>query len=402
MMMKASRYPGSLNLTRREFVKNGLALTAAASLPGALLGSLNSCARSNSDLILPEMQLSWQGLQVKRPWSPDFDPDGMMWFGREQLYRTNPEKMQTEEIDCSSLDGLPLSSILCQGDLVYILGQKTPYLNAWNRKRKAFVRFELPDSESNIWFGVRVPDDPRLYLYVRNRSHLVVWDSELNKGHTVPYPQDMDLWSGFYSPTDHAIYSFTLDAKPARLVRFNLKTQVYDLVIPAPEPQLEITGVNPIGDTLYCADRFTGRIFPYNLTTQNWGEAQLAPGLGEKYAFIGMGCTYRDMALYCLSTYKGSMKYDFNTNKYISTGDENIGIDGKPHHFLNEYMVYHPSSGKFEFLKAEAGEGRYPLICYSIVHKDRLIITGSDLWNAEAGYVDIEKPGEMCMFHSIA
>ena len=95
------------------------------------------------------------------------------------------------------------------------------------------------------------------------------------------------------------------------------------------------------------------------------------------------------------------MKYDFNTNKYLSTTDEDIGIDGKPHHFLNEYLVYHPGSGKFEFLKADGGPSRYPLICYSIVHNDKLIITGSDLWNAEKGYVDLTQPGEMCMFHSV-
>lgn len=388
-------------LTRREFVRSGMALAAAATVPGALISGLSSCTAGPANLDLPKMELSWQGLPVKRPWAPDYDSDGNIWFGREHLYRTDPKTMQTQKIDCSRLEGIPLSAVICQGDLVYILGQKTPWLNAWDRKRNEFVRFELPDPESNIWFGVRVPGDPRIYMYVRNRSHLAIWDSDLNKGYTIPYPDGMDLWSGFYSHVDQAIYSFTLDAKPARLVRFDLKSQTYDKVISAPEPGLEVTGINPVGHVLYCADRFTGRIFPYDLDSGDWGEPQQAPGLGTKYAFVGMGCTYRDMALFCLSTYRGNMKYDFNTNKYLSTTDEDIGIDGKPHHFLNEYLVYHPGSGKFEFLKADGGPSRYPLICYSIVHNDKLIITGSDLWNAEKGYVDLTQPGEMCMFHSV-
>ena len=387
-------------ISRRDFVKQSLTMGAIACMPGMALNGLVGCSSSVPGLALPKMNLSWQGLQVKRPWAPDFDSEGKLWFGREHLYRTDPQTMKTEVIDCSSLEGLPLSAVLCQGDFVYILGQKTPWLHAWNKASREFVKFELPDTESNIWFGVRVPDDPKLYMYVRNRSHLAIWDSELNRGHTIPYPNGMDLWSGFYSPIDQAIYSFTLDAKPARLVRFDLKSQTYDRIIPAPDPELEITGINPVGHILYCADRFTGRIFPYDLDRGEWGEPQQAPGLGAKYAFVGMGCTYGDMALYSLSTYKGNMKYDFNTNKYLSTGDENIGIDGKPHHFLNEYLIYHPGSGTFDFLKANAGSGRYPLICYSIVYDDQLFITGSDLWNTNKGYVDMAQAGEMCIFHS--
>jgi hypothetical protein len=159
----------------------------------------------------------------------------------------------------------------------------------------------------------------------------------------------MDLWSGFYVKDDHALYSFTLDAKPCRLVRFDLTKQAFDAIIPGAEPGLEITGVNPVGESVYCADRFTGRLFPFNLVRRKWGKAIPVPGYRKVFGFLGMGTTFRGLALYCLSMYKGTMKWDFNKNVYLSTGDENIGIDGKPHHFLNRFLVYDPAAEEFGF-----------------------------------------------------
>jgi hypothetical protein len=213
----------------------------------------------------------------------------------------------------------------------------------------------------------------------------------------------MDLWSGFYVKADDAIYSFTLDAKPSRLIRFDLKKQKFDAIIPTPEPGLEITGVNPIGDHLYCADRFTGRIFPFNFVSRTWGKPLAVPGHRKVFSFMGMGTTFRGQALYCLSTYKGTMKWDFDRNKYLSAGDENIGIDGKPHHFINKYLVFDPPSGEFGFLEAPETPGkRYPLICYSLVCGDRLIISGYDLGDMRGTLVPMgEKEGELCLFQSV-
>jgi hypothetical protein len=212
----------------------------------------------------------------------------------------------------------------------------------------------------------------------------------------------MDLWSGFHVKNDGALYSFTLESKPCRLVRFDLKTQKFDAVIPGAEPGLEITGVNPIGGHVYCADRFTGRIFPFDIHQRTWGKPIAVPGHREVFSFIGMGTSFRGKALYCLSTYKGTMKWDFNRNKYLSTGDENIGIDGKPHHFMNKYLVVDPATEECGFLEAPAVEGkRYPLICYSIVSNDRLIITGYDLGDVGHNLAPMgEKEGELCVFQS--
>ena len=273
----------------------------------------------------------------------------------------------------------------------------------YDSDKKKYSKHELPDPESNIWFGVRVPNDPRLYLFVRNRSKLLVWDCDKEKGKEISYPDNMDLWSGFHIAGDNAIYSFTLDAKPCRLVRFDLITQRFDKPIPAPEPQLEITGVNPIGDSVYCADRFTGRIFPYNFITRQWGKPIAIPGHNSVFGFIGMGTSYDGLALYCISTYKGTMQWDFNSNKYLSQGDENIGIDGKPHHFLNKYLVYDPRTQQSGYIEAPEIPGqRYPLICYSLVHQNRLLISGYDLGDVNNNMAPMgEREGELCVFHTV-
>jgi hypothetical protein len=347
------------------------------------------------------MDLRWQRWMTTRPYAPDVDDKGDLWFGSAKFFRYDPAAGTTEVLENSPLDGQPYSTCLCQGDKVYILAQKSPHLFIYHRDTRTYTTAALPDTESNIWFGARVPGDPRLYLYIRNRGKLLVWDTELEKGKEIAYPDSMDLWSGFHIADDRALYSFTLDSKPCRLVRFDLATQKFDAVIEAKEPGLEITGVNPVGGRVYCADRFTGRLIPFDISRREWGEPIPVPGFKSVFGFIGMGTAFRGMALYCLSTYKGSMKWDFDRNTYLSAGEENVGIDGKPHHFINKYLVFEPGSGEFAFLEAPASAGRYPLICYSIVSRGRLFITGYDLGNISAGLSPMgEKEGELCVYQS--
>ena len=360
--------------------------------------------RSVGASIVPPMHFSWQGLKTTRPFAADYDDAGKVWFGSvERFFTYDPQTRAARMVDATALNGKPCSACLCQGDKVYILTQKSPDLHVYHRQEGNFTKHPLPDSESNIWYGVRVPGDPRLYLYVRNRSKLIVWDTELERGKEIPYPEAMDLWSGFHIPGDDALYSFTLEAKPCRLVRFDLKTQRFEAIILAPEGDLEVTGVNAIGKHVYCADRFTGRIFPFDIAHRTWEEPLHAPGLRSIYNFIGMGTTYCGKAFYCLSTYKGTMQWDFNKNKYLSTGDENIGIDGRPHHFINKYLVLDPASREFDFLEAPATAGkRYPLICYSLVVGGRLIITGYDLGDVDHGLAPMgERQGELCVLQSM-
>ena len=385
------------DFARRRVLKTaGFAAAAVALAPGVVRRGFGGRMPG-----LPTMQFSWQRWKTTRPFAPDVDDRGSLWFGSSKFFRYDPATRATEMVDSAPLGGKPYSTCLCQGEKVYILTQKSPLLYIYHRNTGEYSTEALPDSESNIWFGARVPGDPRLYLYVRNRGKLVVWDSELEKGQEIAYPEAMDLWSGFHVKDDNALYSFTLDAKPCRLVRFDLAKQRFDAVIAAAEPGLEITGVNPVGSRVYCADRFTGRIIPFDFSRRVWEDPIPVPGHKSVFGFIGLGTVFQGMAMYCLSTYKGTMKWDFDNNKYLSTGEENIGIDGKPHHFINKYLVFEPHSREFAFLEAPTSPGRYPLICYSIVSGDRLFITGYDLGDISADLAPMgEKEGELCVFES--
>jgi hypothetical protein len=386
-------------MDRRAFLKAAGAVGVAVHLPMTAKEFVGEDER----IRLPKMAFTWQKWQTTRPFTPDVDPEGKIWFGSDKFFCYDPGLGTTQVLDNSPLEGKPYSTCLCQGEKVYALTQKSPTLYVYNQRTKRYVTHALPDPESNIWFGARVPGDPRLYLYVRNRGTLVVWDTELEKGKEIPYPESLDLWSGFYVKDDDALYSFTLDAKPCRLIRFDLTRQRFDAIISGPEPGCEITGVNPVGGRVFCADRFTGRLFPFDFVRRKWEKAIPVPGYGTVFGFIGMGTAYRGLALYCLSTYRGKMTWDFDRNTYLSTGDENIGIDGRPHHFINKYLAYDPTAEDFGFLEAPArSKSRYPLICYSIVARDRLFITGYDLGNISRGMAPMgEKAGELCMFHSI-
>jgi len=387
-------------MVRREFIEKS-AITGT----GLLLSASGLISMSNGKKFdLPKMKLQWCNYTTTRPFQPDVDTHGVIWFGSaEHFFSINTKTMKVEEHDVTFLQGKPLSTSICHNNKIYILAQKSPHLFVYDSRRKVFSKHALPDPESNIWFGLRAANDHRLYLYVRNRSKLLVWDCEKETGTEIPYPEKMDLWSGFHIADDHAIYSFTLDAKPCRLIRFDLQKQQFDTPIPAPEPGLEITGVNPIGDTVYCADRFTGRIFPFNFVKRQWGKPIHVQGHKTVFGFIGMGTSYNGLALYCISTYKGLMKYDFDTNKYLSKGDENIGIDGKPHHFLNKYLVLEPKTQQTGFLEAAEIPGkRYPLLCYSLVHQNKLFISGYDLGDVHNNLAPMgERQGELCVYHSI-
>ncbi len=384
-------------MKRRDFVKHSGMLASISIMPLSgmqILSSTNSLEGS-----IPNMNLHWQKMNTKRPFAPDVDDNGMLWHGHDTLFCSDLDKNNTEKIDSTYLEGKFLSNVLCQGEKIYIVAQKSPFIYVYHRDKKTWDRFPLPEPESNIWYGVRVPGDPNLYLYARNLGKLIVWDTKVDRGTVIPYPENLDLASGRYVEQDQAIYSFTFDAKPSRLIRFDLKKQVYDAIIPTPDPDLEITGVNPIGDKLYCADRFTGRIFSFDFVNRKWGEPVIAPGIGKEFGFVGSGCSYRGLALYCLSTYRGKMTWDFDKNKYISKEDENIGIDGIIHHFLNKYLVFDPVQNKFGYLEPKTN-GRYPLLCYSIVHKDKLIITGFDIWNHEKKIPEMASQGELLVFHN--
>jgi len=387
-------------MDRRSFLKATSLIGLSATVPPIV----RTFPQPRNGVQLPAMQFSWQRWMTTRPFAQDYDDKGKIWFGSSKFFRYDPVLQKTDILDNAPLGGKPYSTCLCQGDKVYVLTQKSPELFVYHQDRGQYTKHLLPDEESNIWYGVRVPGDPRLYLYVRNRNKLVVWDCDLEKGREIPYPESLDLWSGFYIKNDEALYSFTLDAKPCRLVRFDLKSQRFDAIIPGPEPGLEITGVNPVGDHVYCADRFTGRIFPFDMQKRTWGAPVHVPGFKKVFSFIGMGTSFRGLACYCLSTYKGTMKWDFNKNKYLSTGDENVGIDGKPHHFINKYLVFDPASGDSGFLEAPATEGkRYPLICYSIVCDGRLIVSGYDLGDVDRNLAPMgEKEGELCIYQSVA
>jgi hypothetical protein len=388
-------------MDRRWFLEKS-ALAGA----GLLLGKhIVSAMPAQKKIVLPRMKLQWCGFKTTRPFMPDVDHNGILWCGSaDHFFSLNTKSMNVEQHETAYLENNPFSTCLCQDDKVYILAQKSPHLYMYHSVKKEFSKFNLPDPESNIWFGVRVPNDPRLYLYVRNRGKLLVWDSERETGTEIAYPEKMvGLWSGFYIADDRAIYSFTPPGEPCRLVRFDLQKQQFDAPISAPEPGLEITGVNPIGDTVYCADRFTGRIIPYNFVERQWGKPIKIPGFKKVFGFIGMGTTYNGMALYCLSSYLGSSKWDFDSNKYLSTGEDNIGIDGKPYHFLNKYLVFDPRTQEAGFLEAPETPGkRYPLICYSKVHHGRLFISGYDLGDVRGNLAPIgAREGELCVFHSV-
>ena len=144
-------------MNRRDF------LIDAALLGGATLLPLNLGLGRGRTLQLPAMKFSWQGHKTTRPFAMDSDSDGKVWFGSaERFFCYDPVTRTSREIDSAPMRGIPYSTCLCQQKKVYILGQKTPFLHVYDSETQAYRKYTLPDPESNIWFGVRVPGDPAM------------------------------------------------------------------------------------------------------------------------------------------------------------------------------------------------------------------------------------------------
>lgn len=326
---------------------------------------------------------------VQRFLAMSMDASGAIWFGTttKTLFRYEPRsgRIETIAVPPTAPVGQFIASSLAMDRRIYMLLEKSPLLLVYDLASGKFSMPPLPSEKANTWYGTKVPGSTFLYLFDRDVSGLIKWDTRDDTSAVVPYPYSGPMpWAGVYVAVEKAIYCPIWNAH--KMVRFDLATGRFTAEFPTPWPDAEPTGVVPVGHAIYVSDRLKGRLLVFDLRTHRWARAIAVPAYGEVFGFVGGGLEYRGIAYYSLSTYKSV------------AGDS---VDGKPYHFLDRFLAYDPNSNRFGYLRSIHGEKEYPQTAYLLAGEDgELYFFGQDIFDPKTGILTREYHGKAMAFQT--
>jgi len=326
---------------------------------------------------------------VQRFLAMSMDDRGYVWIGNstKTLFRYNPRDGSVKIIPMpgSIPVGQFIASALAVNRKVYLLLEKSPVLAAYHPETGDFTTWKLPSAQPNIWYGASVEHSPYLYLFDRDVLGLIKWDTRKDTHAFIHYPYPGPLpWAGTYVKGENALYCPVWNGN--KIVRLNLATSRFDGEYPTPWKGAEPTGVVPLGDKLYVSDRLNGRLLVFSLASHSWGRAVPIPEYGKIFGFVGGGIAYQGIAYFSLSTYKSQ------------AGDS---VDGKPYHFLDRFLAYDPTRGKFGYLQLPHQPNEYPQTAYLLAGSDgHLYFFGQDIYDPKTGVLEREYHGKAIAYQT--
>jgi len=343
-------------------------------------------------LLLPRIyrvDLKLDAPVIQRFLAMSMDDDGYIWIGNstKTLFRYDPRKgaIKIIPMPISIPVGQFIASALAMNGKVYLLLEKSPVLAVYHPQSGEFTTLKLPSHKANTWYGTTAGHSPYLYLFDRDVSGLIKWDTRNDTYSIIPYPYQGPLpWAGTYVKGENALYCAIWNGN--KIVRLNLATSRFDGEYPTPWKDAQPTGVVPLRDKLYVSDRLNGRLLVFNLTLHSWAQAIRIPDYGKVFGFVGAGIEYRDIAYFSLSTYKNE------------AGDS---IDGKPYHFLDRFLAYDPRTGGFGYLQLPHQPDEYPQTAYLLAGSDgHLYFFGQDIYDPKSGVLEREYHGKATAYQT--
>lgn len=312
-------------------------------------------------------------IKTGRPFAFDIDKDGVLWQGNTGAFWLHDLRTgKASTIAPPELKDLALSSVICFRDKIVVVHQTSDYATAYDPATKKVTRIPLPGKHPIVWYGGVIAG--KLFLFDRSDDGGVLIFDAIDKPPRKIAARDGKFPSGGRAMGDGR----------AMLSTYPNKTfQIFDPVaekivdeIPYPDQDVSITGTMFHEGVMYCTDSSGGRILPCDLKTKRWLDPIPTPDHKKVYGFLGGGFQVGSVGYFCLSTYAYQSKLDPATGKLILPPNADIGIDGKPHHFLDRFLTFDAATKKFGYLVAPKQSDGYPLICYSLVKGDDVIITG--------------------------
>ncbi|MAE60263.1 MAG: hypothetical protein CMJ49_02785 [Planctomycetaceae bacterium] len=313
-------------------------------------------------------------IQTHRPYAFDVDDDGRIWQGcNDGLYSHDPQTAHAQHIRPVALLDKPLLSVLhFHGEVITVHGA-ADHFTAFNPTTRAAAVHKVPGPNPIIWYGAKAAD--KLILFDRSdRGALLLYDAPDAKPRRIQNPWDhVGLASG-HVIDDATIVMFK--AEPAAVVLFDAASESFIDSIDCPIPDTSFTGMLHHDRRLYLADSTGGRLLVLDLNTKSWLDPIPTPDHKDVYGFIGASFQRGPTAYFCLSSYNHRSRIDHRTGKLIIPKDSGLGVDGRPHHFLDRFLVFDAPTRSFDYLTAPAQPDGYPLICYSLNTGDRIFIAG--------------------------
>ncbi|MDP6124356.1 MAG: hypothetical protein QGH20_01205 [Candidatus Latescibacteria bacterium] len=328
---------------------------------------------------------------------------GALYFGSSPspLYRYAPFSGTLTAI-ATPLTDLPISASLALGHRVYILSQKSPTIAVYDTEKDDWSTINLPHESANVWYGIVDEARQSLWLIDRSNDTLMCLNCQTESVATFDYPYDNEIPGVAIGLNDgHRLLLVGTD--PCGVGIFDRRSERFSKWIGSPWPEIEPTGVVPIPeDRLLIADRLRGRLAVYHLKSEIWERPIEMPDHGSVYGFIGMGLPWDGGALFCLSTYQGTMRYDRHANSFVSTGsvDSGLGVDGLPYHFMDRYLAFDPSDESVSYLAIDDPMDSYTQLCYGLVHDGHLYVTGNDIYDSDTRVPDGGNVGPMTVWQS--
>lgn len=308
-----------------------------------------------------------------RPYGVEVDADDILWEGMSDN-RLIGHNLRTAELlrrEIPEFERHVAYSIFhWDGKLIMCLGE-APYYLVHDLKTGKTVQRPIKGTRPQTWYGCRLPDG-KVLLCERADGQALILDSPYAEPRYIkcPYPGD---YAGAYLLEDGLVYTTLSD--PARLVRFDPKTEKFVDSKPLPWPEVAISHRFVHDGVMFGADTAGGRLLPMDMRTQRWLDPIPVPGHGEVFGFIGGGFSVGSKGYFCLSTYTARSRLDTKTGRII-VPEGKITVDGRPPRFMEKLLVFDAATRCFEFLEAPTQPDGFPLLCYSWCDGKRFAVTG--------------------------
>ena len=316
------------------------------------------------------------------------DEAGNIWTGsiHQLIHRYDPLH--------GTLESIPLpyraaaASCLCAGKKVYILGQAYPKLIIYDRGTHKFREVAYPSSKPNAWYGTQAADPRYLYLFDRQSSGVIKWDTRGDTYLVVPYPfKTVFPSSGRYDARDNAIWCPVINLTddlyaPIGIARLDLASDRFTNYYPFPKDDVELKPYTDADTTSFWAHNLGGKLMPFDFKARRFCKFLDVPRFGKDFGFIGGPTAHHGRYYYSLSTFS-------------SRGS----CDGKPHHFLNVIMEFDPASKAFQMLKLET-KGSYYQVAYLLSARGHFYATAANILEPD-GSLNMNRRGETMFWQTI-
>jgi hypothetical protein len=258
------------------------------------------------------------------------------------------------------------------GSLI-LLHQACGHITSYNLDSGMAAVHRLPGRQPVVWYGLKSAG--KLLLFDRSDDGGVLAMSraggELRKANC-PWPDrgpagGREIGDGLvFIAGDHDHDCLIYDANQEKFVDG----------IPGPDEDVGLAGSILHDNILYLSDSSAGRLMPLDLGTREWLEPIAIPNHGEVHGFVGGAVQIGSRGYFSISTYRFRSTLDPATGKLIVPEDSHLGTDGRPHHFLDRFLVFDAASKRFDYLQVPEQPDGIPLICYAAAKDDALYATG--------------------------